>query len=90
MPRAFSNDLLPNNIEASDTLYVTDQDLNVVYANSEWATFAAENKGHELLETDWNVNLLAGLSDKQRSRWEHIYRLMRQGQLPHHQEQMNW
>lgn len=89
MPRAFSNDLLPNNIEASDTLYVTDQDLNVVYANSEWATFAAENKGHELLETDWNVNLLAGLSDKQRSRWEHIYRLMRQGQLPHHQEQMN-
>lgn len=89
MPRAFSNDLLPRNIDESDTLYVTDRNLNVVYTNNEWATFADENNGHKLLESDWNVNLLASLCGKQRERWEHIYRLLRQGQLPHHQEQMN-
>ncbi|MFT4513660.1 MAG: serine phosphatase RsbU (regulator of sigma subunit) [Planctomycetota bacterium] len=89
MPRAFSHDLLPKNVDASDTLYVTDRDLNVVYTNNEWATFADENNGHKLLETDWNANLLASLCAKQREHWERIYRLLGQGRLPHHQEQMN-
>ncbi|MFT7535334.1 MAG: serine phosphatase RsbU (regulator of sigma subunit) [Hyphomicrobiaceae bacterium] len=89
MPCAFSNDLLPKNIDAADTLYVTDLKGNIVYANNEWATFADANNGHKLLETDWNDNLLSNLCGKQRDRWEHIYRLLRQGRLPHHQEQMN-
>ena len=89
MPRAFSNDLLPKNIDASDTLYVTDLDLNVVYANNEWAAFADANNGHKMLKSDWDANVLTSLCGKQREHWEHIYGLLRQGQLSHHQEQMN-
>ena len=86
---AFSSDLLPHDVDPSDTLYVTDRDLNVVYTNDEWVTFANENNGRDLLDADWNTNLLDNLSGRQRERWEHIYRLLREGRLPHHQEKMN-
>ncbi len=89
MSGKFSADMLTQEIAAADTLYVADRDLNIVYANEAWTDFASENKGHELLETGWNENLLANVSGRQRDRWEHIYRLLLAGRLPHHQEQMN-
>ena len=89
MSAEFFPHMLTQEIEHTDTLYVANRDLDIVYVNDGWANFASENKGHELLEKGWNENLLANLSGKQRDRWRHIYRLLLAGRLPHHQEQMN-
>jgi hypothetical protein len=88
MLQKFPVDMLPLDVDPDDTLYVADRDLNVVHFNQEWSRFAAENKGRKLLQADWNTNLLANLSGKERERWSHIYRLLLEGRLPHHQEQM--
>jgi sigma-B regulation protein RsbU (phosphoserine phosphatase) len=89
MPLEFSTDLLPLDVEPADTLYVIDRELNVVYSNEEWARFAADNNGLPLLRKGWNKNVLANMSGKEKERWKHIYRLLLDGRLPHHQEPMN-
>jgi len=81
--------MLPRDVDAADTLYVTDRDLNIVYANEEWDRFATDNRGQALLAPDWDGNVLANLTGSQRDRWAHIYRLLLAGRLPHHQEEMN-
>lgn len=89
MSQQFSPQLLPHDVEAGETLYVTDRVLNVVYFNEEWASFARQNKGTDLLADDWNSSLLENLSGMQRQRWQEIYRLLCEGRMPHHQEVMN-
>ena len=89
MSRRFSEAMLPREVDAADTLYVADRDLNIVYSNAEWSRFAADNHGGKLLEGGWNGNVLANLMGKERDRWQHIYRLLLEGRLPHHQETMN-
>jgi hypothetical protein len=88
MPEQFSDEMLPHDVDPADTLYVADRELNVVYSNEEWTRFAAGNKGLKLLEKGWNTNLLANMKGKEKERWKHIYRLLLEGRLPHHQEQM--
>jgi serine phosphatase RsbU (regulator of sigma subunit) len=89
MTQRFSETTLPRDVAPEDTLYVADRELNVVYSNDEWNKFAADNKGRKLLRQDWDRNLLANFSGKERERWKHIYRLLLDGRIPHHQEQMN-
>jgi hypothetical protein len=81
-------ELLPPDVKPTDTLYIVDQELNLVYSNEEWSRFAAENKGEKLLGRDWNPNVLENMSGKARERWSHIYRLLLDGRMPHHQEEM--
>lgn len=88
MPEQFSEEMLPHDVDPADTLYVADRELNIVYSNEEWTRFASDNKGLKLLEKDWNKNLLANMKGKEKERWKHIYRLLLDGRLPHHQEQM--
>lgn len=80
-------DLLSPDVDPKDMLYVADRDLNVIQVNEEWNRFASENKGGGLLGDGWNRNLLENLSGKEKERWRHIYRLLVDGRLPHHQEQ---
>ena len=89
MARRFSRDMLPREIDPADTLYVTDRELNVVYANDEWTRFACDNRGPRLAAEGWNRNILANMTGTQKERWTHIYRLLLAGRLPHHQEEMN-
>ena len=89
MASVFSTNLLPTDVDESDTLYVTDRDLNVVYSNAEWAKFANRNAGAALLGDGAPVNLLDNFVGRQCDHWQHIYRLLREGRLPHHQERMD-
>jgi hypothetical protein len=89
MSQQFSAELLPHDVEAGDTLYVTDRVLNVVYFNEEWASFARQNKGTDLLADGWNSSLLENLSGMQKQRWQEIYRLLCECRMPHHEEVMN-
>ncbi len=89
MSERFPAEMLPHDVNPDDTLYVADRDLNIVYSNDEWSRFASENKGDRLFASDWNRNLLANLSGSQRDRWRHIYDLLLEGRLPHHDETMN-
>ncbi len=89
MSSVFSTSLLPTDVDESDTLYVTDRDLNVVYSNEEWARFATSNTGAALLGGRAPVNLLDNFVGRQCDHWQHIYRLLREGRLPHHQERMD-
>jgi len=73
-------------VDPHDTLYVADRDLNVVHINEEWNRFALENRGGKLLGKGWNRNLLENLSGKEKERWRHVYSLLLDGRLPHHQE----
>jgi hypothetical protein len=82
-------DLLPPDVDPGDALYIVDKDLNLVYTNREWARFASENKGKKLLAEGRNPNVLDNMSGKEKQRWGHIYRLLLQGRLPHHQESFN-
>jgi serine phosphatase RsbU (regulator of sigma subunit) len=86
MTKEFSTEKLPQNVDPEDTLYVTDRELNVVYSNEEWERFAAHNNGLPLLKEGWNRNVLANMSGKEKERWKHIYRLLLEGRMPHHQE----
>jgi serine phosphatase RsbU (regulator of sigma subunit) len=79
-------DMLPPDVEPSETLYIADRGLNVVFTNDQWARFAAENKGGRILGKGWNSNLLENMSGKEKQRWKHIYRLLLEGRVPHHQE----
>lgn len=89
MSHLFSEEMLPHEVDPADTLYVADRNLDIVYSNAEWSRFATDNKGRKLLDDDWNQNVLANLKGKERDRWRHIYRLLLEGRLPHHQETMN-
>lgn len=89
MSATFSRRMLPDEVDAVDTLYVTNRDLDVVFSNEGWDRFASENNGQELLEPGWRGNVLASFRGRQRDRWEQIYRLLLAGRLPHHQEQVN-
>lgn len=89
MPKRFSPDMLPHDVDADDTLYVVDRELHVVYANVGWDRFAAENRGEMLLDPGWHEDLLGSFSGAQRARWANIYELLLDGRLPYHQEQMN-
>ena len=40
---------LPADVSPSDTLYIADRDLNVVYVNNHWVDFARANRGETLL-----------------------------------------
>jgi hypothetical protein len=80
--------LLPPDVSATDTLYVVDRKLNLVYSNDEWSRFAADNKGDKLLNDDCNPNVLENMSGKARERWKHIYHLLLDGRMPHHQEEL--
>jgi hypothetical protein len=82
----FTPEMLPRDVTAADTLYVTDRDLGIVYSNEEWTRFAIENKGEKLLEEGWNENVLVNVGGKQRDHWRYVYRLLLEGRLPHHQE----
>lgn len=82
-------DLLPPDVDPGDALYIVDKDLNLVYANEEWTRFASDNKGEKLLGELRNPNVLENMSGKEKQRWGHIYRLLLQGRLPHHQESFN-
>jgi serine phosphatase RsbU (regulator of sigma subunit) len=79
-------DMLPPDVQASDTLYIVDKDLRVVYTNDEWSRFASQNKGERILGPGWNSSLLENMSGKEKERWKHIYRLLLEGRVPHHQE----
>ena len=88
MPDERLERLLPSDVAADDTLYVVDRELRLVYANDEWMRFATDNKGEGLLAKDWNPNVLDNMSGKAKERWTHIYRLLLEGRLPHHQEEL--
>ena len=79
-------DMLPPDVEPCDTLYIVDEKLKVVYTNEEWGRFASMNKGGRILGEGWNSNLLENMSGKEKERWKHIYRLLLEGRVPHHQE----
>jgi hypothetical protein len=80
------DDLLPPDVDPGDTLYVVDQDLNVAFTNEEWANFAVRNKGRRVLQLGRSRNLLENMSGKEKERWSHIYRLLLEGRIPHHEE----
>jgi len=88
MPDVKPEALLPPDVKPAGLLYIVDSGLNLVYSNDEWMKFAAENKGEKLLAQDWNPNVLENMSGKARERWKHIYRLLLDGRMPHHQEEM--
>jgi serine phosphatase RsbU (regulator of sigma subunit) len=79
-------DLLPPDVQPRDTLYVADKDLNVIFTNEEWTGFAARNKGRRVLQVGRNLNLLENMSGREKERWRHIYRLLLEGRIPHHEE----
>jgi sigma-B regulation protein RsbU (phosphoserine phosphatase) len=89
MPQRFSPTMLPRDVDDTDTLYVADAPLDIIYSNEEWARFATDNRGEQLLEPSWKGNLLRSLSGKQRDRWRRIYQMLFDGRLPYHQEQLN-
>jgi hypothetical protein len=88
MPDKKLERLLPSDVAADDTLYVVDRELKLVYANEAWMRFATGNKGERLLAKDWNPNVLDNMSGKSKERWTHIYRLLLESRLPHHQEEL--
>ena len=88
MPDKKLEQLLPSDVAADDTLYVVDRELKLVYANEEWMRFATGNKGERLLAKDWNPNVLDNMSGQSKERWTHIYRMLLEGRLPHHQEEL--
>jgi len=78
--------LLPDDVDPAAALYVADRQLNVVYTNAEWRSFAAGNKGQKLLGEEWNRSVLENFSGKQKARWTAIYQLLLEGRIPHHEE----
>ncbi len=68
------------------TLYVADENLQVVYTNEQWRRFARDNKGTELVGPAWNTNLLDNMSGTHRERWASIYDLLLRGELSHYEE----
>jgi hypothetical protein len=88
MPDSKLEQLLPSDVAADDILYVVDHELRLVYSGGEWNRFATENKGERLLDKNWNPSVLDNMSGKSKTRWAHIYRMLLEGRLPHHQEEM--
>lgn len=70
------------------TLYVADKDLNLVYWNENWESFARNNKGEGLLRQGVSTNLLNSMSGPQVEKWRQIYRLLLDGRLPSHEEEL--
>jgi len=73
-------------VEAGATLYVADEDLNVVFTNEEWRRFARGNKGESIAVPDSDAHLLENMSGKARARWTSIYGLLLDGELPSYEE----
>ncbi len=80
------SDMLPDDVGHGDVLYIVDRQLRVIYTNEAWAKFAANNNGARLLGKGWNANLLENMSEKEKTRWGHIYRLLLEARMPHHNE----
>jgi hypothetical protein len=80
------SEMLPPDVGPSDTLYIVDKQLKVVYTNEEWVKFASNNNGAKLLGKGWNSNLLENMSGKEKERWKHIYCLLLEDRIPHHKE----
>ena len=70
------------------TLYVADRDLNLVYWNENWESFAQNNNGERLLQQGFNPNLLKSMSGPQVEKWRQIYGLLLEGRLPSHEEEL--
>lgn len=77
---------LPPKFSPSDTLYVADKDLRIVFANAGWQRFAGENRGEVLLGAGWNPHVLDNMSGHEKVRWESIYRMLLDRRLPFHEE----
>ncbi len=80
------SDMLPDDVGHGDVLYIVDRQLRVIHTNEAWAKFAANNNGARLVGKGWNANLLENMSDKEKTRWGHIYRLLLEARIPHHNE----
>lgn len=78
--------ILPSDVNADDTVYIVDKNLNVIYTNDRWSGFASENNGAKILDKGWNANILKNMSVKERERWKHIYRLLLEDRVPYHKE----
>ena len=73
-------------LRPESTLYVADEDLQVIYSNEEWRRFAKENKGEELANPPLNTRLLDSMSRSAGERWAAIYGLLLEKRLSHYEE----
>jgi len=78
--------LVPVDATGEDVLYVADAQLNVVFVNTTWRSFADSNNGKPILGAAWNSNLLANFSGSARLRWQTIYEALLTGQLQTYEE----
>lgn len=79
------NELVPD-VELGSTLYVTDENLRVIFTNDEWRKFAEENRGIEIAEPIRTESVLDSMSGKAKEKWSAIYGLLLDGKLPHYEE----
>lgn len=78
--------LLPLEASDEDILYVADAQLNVVFVNAAWRSFAGLNDGKTVLGAGWNSHLLANFSGSKRLHWQAIYEALLKGLLQEHEE----
>ena len=77
--------LLPD-VDADSMVYVADEELRLVYTNTQWQSFANDNGGTQLAVPPRSTHLLESMGGKQRERWASIYELLLDGQLSHYEE----
>lgn len=78
--------LLPLDATDEDVLYIADANMNVVFVNTAWRSFAGCNNGSSILGEGWNSHLLANFSGSERLRWQAIYQALMTGQIHTHEE----